>query len=156
LKERRDDKHIDTDYKLNCRQYVCTKFTKKQTNKQTNKKERESLSQAYLGLPSPWIRQQKWHWNLSIASPFPKEHCNSKSSLALTHHKCEVLPVCSSGSKRKMNKKQEWDDSNRKTPKGFARDLAVVTLSTTNPTWIGSESNAVLRGLKIKIYLIYI
>jgi hypothetical protein len=64
LKERKDDRHIDTDYKLNCRKYVCKKFTKKQKE---NKK-RESLSQAYVGLPSPWIRQEKWHWNLSIAS----------------------------------------------------------------------------------------
>jgi hypothetical protein len=65
LRERREHKHIDTDCKLNCRKYVCKEFTKKQKK---NKK-RESLSQAYVGLRSPWIRQEKWHWNLSIASP---------------------------------------------------------------------------------------
>ena len=68
MKERKDDKPIDTDYKLNCRKYVCKKFTKKQKE---NKK-RESLSQTYVGLPIPWIREEKWHWNLSIASRFRK------------------------------------------------------------------------------------
>jgi hypothetical protein len=68
LKKRRDDKHIDTDYKINCRQYVCKKFTKKEKENQ----KRESLSQAYVGLPSPWLRQEKWHWNLFIAYPFRK------------------------------------------------------------------------------------
>jgi hypothetical protein len=74
------------------------------------------------------------HWNLTIASPFPKEDCNSESYRALIHHKYEVLPVFPSGSKRKMNKEQGWDDSNRETPKGLTIDLSIFTLSTINPT----------------------
>jgi hypothetical protein len=68
LKKRREDKHIGNDYKLNCRQPVCKKFTKKGKEK----KKKEFLSQAYVGLPSPCLRQEKWHWNLSIASPVRK------------------------------------------------------------------------------------
>jgi hypothetical protein len=54
-----------------------------------------------------------------------------------------------------MNQKQGWDDSNRETQKGLAIDLSIANLSTTNPTWTGSELNAVLRDLMLKIYLIH-
>jgi hypothetical protein len=38
----------------------------------------------------------------------------------------------------------------------LAIDLSIFNLSTTNPTWTGSGSNAVFHDLKIKVYLIYI
>jgi hypothetical protein len=130
LKKRRGDKHTDTDYKLNCRQYFCKKFTKKHKENKT----RESLSQAYVGIPRPWFRQEKWYWEPTHCFPLPKEHCQSEISQASTDHKYKVLPVCPSGNKRKMNKKQGWDGSNRETPKGLAIDLSIVNLSPRNPT----------------------
>ena len=66
--------------------------------------------------------------------PCPKVHCHFESSQASTDHKYKILSVCPSGSKRKMNKKKGWDDSNRETQKGLAIDLSIVNLSTTNPT----------------------